>query len=81
MGNYTIRTTDQDDAMIRDVAEYMGLSSVSKAFMLAISQYKQDQDRIFRLERELEKEKARSQLQGKAISDFETSMTRLFELK
>ena len=81
MGNYTIRTDKQQDAMIRDVQSYMDAPTVSKALLTAISKFKEDQETIFRLRRELEQERARSQRMSVAISDFEVSMSRLFALK
>lgn len=81
MGNYTIRTSEQDDAIIKDTQEYLGVSTVSKAFLISIRKVKEQNERIMKLERELERERQRSQIMSAGIADFEVSMARLFTLK
>lgn len=81
MGNYTIRTNDEQDAMIRDVAQYMDEATVSKAFLTALSTFKEHRETIFKLRRELEQERQRTQKMSGAINDFENSMTRMFAIK
>lgn len=81
MGNYTIRTSDQEDIMIKDAQEYIGASTVSKAFLASIAKYKEHEETIFKLRQDLEKERNRSQKMSASISDFESSMARLFASK
>lgn len=81
MGNYTLRTKQHEDEMIKDAQEYMGAATASKALLMAISKYKEDQETIFKLRKELENERKHSQRMSAGISDFEASMTRLFTLK
>lgn len=81
MGNYTIRTSEQDDALIKEAQEYLGVSTVSKAFLTAIGQVKEQKEMIIKLQRELAQERQRTQKMSDGIADFEVSMTRLFALK
>jgi len=81
MGNFTLRTDEQQDAIIRDAQEAMGVSTASKALLMAISEYIEDQQTIKQLRRELEQERSRSRQLSSAIGDFQDSMTRMFSLK
>lgn len=81
MGNYTIRTSEQDDATIKEAQEYLGASTASKAFLTAIGQVKEQKEMIIKLQRELAQERQRTQKMSDSIADFEDSMTRLFALK
>lgn len=81
MGNYTIRTSEKDDAIIKDAQEYLGVSTVSKAFLVSISKVKEQNEMILKLQRELAQERNRSQRMSAGIADFEVSMARLFTLK
>lgn len=53
----------------------------SKALLIAIRNFKNQKETIFRLERQLEEERRRSQRMSAGISDFEVSMKKLFTLK
>ncbi|MEW5126254.1 hypothetical protein AB1Y57_28250 [Citrobacter freundii] len=81
MGNYTIRTSEKDDAIIKDAQEYLGVSTVSKAFLVSISKVKEQNEMILKLQCELAQERKRSQSMSAGIADFEASMARLFTLK
>lgn len=81
MGNYTIRTSEKDDAIIKDAQEYLGVSTASKAFLVSISKVKEQNEMILKLQRELAQERKRSQSMSAGIADFEVSMPRLFTLK
>lgn len=81
MGNYTVRTKDDQDAKIRDAVQYMQEATVSKAFLTALLAYEDNQETIRSLRRELEQQQMRSRQVSGAINDFESSMARLFAMK
>lgn len=80
MGHYTIRTTESEDAAIRQAQERIGEASVSKAFKAAIMAYGQHIDEIQRLRAALAQEQAQRQAISARIKQFQTSMTALFEV-
>ena len=80
MGHYTLRTKDAEDAIIHKAQKRIGASSVSKAFMTAITAYEQHIDEIQQLRAALAQEKARSQALTDSIKHFQGSMTALFTL-
>lgn len=81
MGNYTIRTNEQDDVMVKNAQEFMGAATASKAFLIAVGKYKEHKQTIAKLQRELEEERRRVYRLSEGIRTFEESMTALFSLK
>lgn len=81
MGNYTIRTSEQDDVMIKEAQEFIGAATASKAFLTAVAKYKEHKETIAKLERELAAERRRVYQMSTGIKAFEESMTTLFSLK
>ncbi|EHT97544.1 hypothetical protein CKS_5636 [Pantoea stewartii subsp. stewartii DC283] len=67
--------------IIKDAQEYLGVSTVSKAFLTAIGMVKEQNEMILKLQRELTQERQRSLCMSAGIADFEASMARLFTLK
>ncbi|MGK3116013.1 hypothetical protein [Candidatus Pantoea formicae] len=80
MGHYTIRTTEQEDAAIRQAQERIGEASVSKAFKAAIVAYGEHVDEIQRLRAALAQEQAQRQSISARIKQFQASMTALFDI-
>ena len=80
MGHYTIRTSEEEDQVIRAAQERIGAASVSKAFMAAISVYENHIDEIRALRAALAKEQAHSQALQNGIRQFQGSMSALFSL-
>lgn len=80
MGHYTIRTSDEEDMVIRKAQEATGQASASKTFMTAILELQQNRDAIAQLRHELEKEKARSHALATSVREFRTHMNVMFDL-
>ncbi|HAB5588748.1 TPA_asm: hypothetical protein GB227_22565 [Salmonella enterica subsp. enterica serovar Muenchen] len=80
MGHYTIRTSDEEDMVIRKAQEATGQASASKTFMTAILELQQNRDAIAQLRLELAKEKARSHALATSVREFRTHMNVMFDL-
>lgn len=80
MGHYTIRTSDEEDMVIRKAQEATGQASASKTFMTAILELQQNRNAIAQLRHELAKEKARSQALATSVREFRTHMNIMFDL-
>ncbi|HDK9805353.1 TPA: hypothetical protein PVT04_002653 [Klebsiella pneumoniae] len=80
MGHYTIRTSDEEDMVIKKAQEATGLASASKTFMTAILELQRNRDEIAKLRHELEKEKARSHALATSVRKFRTHMNVMFDL-
>lgn len=80
MGNYTIRTDDEEDQVIRKAQEATGMASASKAFMTAILELQQNREMIAKLRQELAQEKARSSKLAASVQQFRFSLNTMFEL-
>ncbi|HIE8270913.1 hypothetical protein ACQX6W_22010 [Salmonella enterica] len=79
MGHYTIRTSDEEDMVIRKAQKSTGQASASKTFMTAILELQQNRDAIAQLWHELAKEKARSQALATSVREFRTHMNVMFD--
>lgn len=62
MGHYTIRTSDEEDMVIRKAQEATGQASASKTFMTAILELQQNRDAIAQLRHERQKRKPEAML-------------------
>ncbi|ECD1430991.1 hypothetical protein EWB75_20490 [Salmonella enterica subsp. enterica serovar Bareilly] len=80
MGHYTIRTSDEEDMVIKKAQEATGLASASKTFMTAILELQRNRDEIAQLRHELDKEKARSHALATSVREFRTHMNVMFDL-
>lgn len=80
MGNYTIRTNDDEDQVIRKAQEATGMASASKAFMVAIQELQHNRDTIAGLRQEMAQEKARSRKLAASVQQFRFSLHTMFEL-
>ncbi|RKT89353.1 hypothetical protein BJ925_0332 [Rahnella aquatilis] len=80
MGNYTIRTNDDEDNAIREAQEHIGAASVSKAFMTAILEHQHNKDEISRLRQALAQEQARNMELAASVKKFRTSLNSMFAL-
>lgn len=80
MGNYTIRTDDDEDQVIRKAQEATGMASASKAFMVAIQELQHNRDTITGLRQELAQERARSRKIAASVQQFRFSLNTMFEL-
>lgn len=80
MGHYTIRTTEHEDAAIRQAQERIGEASVSKTFKAAIVAYGEHVDEIHRLKLALAHEQAQLKALTATVKQFQTSMTALFNI-
>lgn len=80
MGHYTIRTSDDEDQVIKKAQEATGQASASKTFMTAILELQRNRDEIAHLKRLLAQEKARSQELVASVQQFRNSMNVMFEL-
>ncbi len=80
MGNYTIRTSDEEDNAIRQAQEHIGAASASKAFMAAILEHRANRDEIMRLRQELGQAQSRNKELAQAVRCFHSSMKEMFAL-
>lgn len=80
MGHYTIRTSDEEDQVIRKAQEATGMASASKAFMTAILELQRNRDTIAQLQRELAREEAGRKELAAAVKHFRSSMDVMFEI-
>lgn len=80
MGNYTIRTNDDEDHAIRGAQECIGAASVSKAFMTTILEHQHNKDEIARLRQALAQEQARNMELAASVKKFRTSLNSMFAL-
>ncbi len=80
MGNYTIRTNDQEDTAIRKAQEHIGAASVSKAFMTAILDHERNREEIMQLRQSLAQAQTRNQELANAVLRFQSSMSEMFDL-
>ncbi|ECH8535539.1 hypothetical protein GT04_004370 [Salmonella enterica subsp. enterica] len=80
MGHYTIRTSDEEDMVIRKAQEATGQASASKTFMAAILELQQNRDAIAQLRHELAQEQAKNKELAESVQQFRNSMNVMFEL-
>ncbi|CAH0300470.1 hypothetical protein SRABI13_04369 [Erwinia aphidicola] len=79
MGNYTIRTDDEEDQVIRKAQEATGMASASKAFMVAIQELQHNRDTIASLRQELAQEKAMRKNLAESVQSFRKTMHDMFD--
>jgi len=79
MGNYTIRTDDEEDQVIRKAQEAIGMASASKAFMVAIQELQHNRDTIASLRQELAQEKAMRKNLAESVQSFRKTMHDMFD--